>query len=309
MRFLRRYHPPMRRFGQWLGGNLDGVLALSIAITVGLLGVLDVLGTDEVNAATLLILALLATTLLRDRRLAANAIARSAAVRLVHGAEVDRMSSEAHRRAGQWIFKGGTGSHLRAVTLRECVDAARQANRPVRMQVEIIDPTDEQLCRRYAQYRASLGSERNGSALSPESVARSAFATVLAICWYRQRFVLLQPEIGLSKVMTTFRWDISPTFALMTQEDPSAPAMFFDEAMSHYRAYWRELAMSFEQTRRLDLAVLADVPLDDEPTGEQVTQLFARLGLESPILRLPNDVADIISRAGLPASRQSRFRR
>lgn len=301
----------MRRFWQWLGGNLDGALALTISVTVGLLGVLDVLGTDEVNAAILLILALLATTLLRDRRLAANAIAQSAAVRLVHGAEVDRMNSEAHRRAGQWIFKGGTGSHLRAVTLRECVDAARQANRPMRMQVEIIDPTDEQLCRRYAQYRSSLssGSGQNGSQSTPGSVARSAFATVLAVCWYRQRFVLLQPELGLSKVMTTFRWDISPTFALMTQEDPSAPAMFFDQAMSHYRAYWRELAMSFEQTRRLDLTLVAELELDDEPTGEQVTRLFGVLGLDSPILRLPNDVADIIKRAGLPAPRQGRFRR
>jgi hypothetical protein len=122
-----------------------------------------------VNAANLLTLALLAATLLRDRKIAANTLTQSAAVRLVHGAEVDRMNNEAHREASQWIFKGGTGSHLRAVTLRTCVELAREANRPMRMKIEIIDPTDEQLCRRYAEYRASLrsGSERDHGEAAP----------------------------------------------------------------------------------------------------------------------------------------------
>jgi hypothetical protein len=72
------------------------------------------------------------------------------------------MNNEAHREASQWIFKGGTGSHPRAVTLRACVESAREANRPMRMKIEIIDPTDKQLCRRYEEYRASLrsGSEK-----------------------------------------------------------------------------------------------------------------------------------------------------
>jgi hypothetical protein len=303
----------MRRFGQWLVNNADGMLAVTIAITIGLLAVLDVQGTttDQIDAAILLTLALLAATLLRDRRTAANNLAQSAAVRLVHGAEADRMSSEAHREAGLWIFKGGTGTHLRTVTLRACVDAAREANRPMRMQIEIIDPTDGQLCRRYAEYRSSL---RSGSAedqvdAAPEAMARNAFATVLAICWYRQRFVLLQPEIGLSRVMTTFRWDISPAFALMTQEDRNAPAMYFDRGMSHYRAYLRELAMSFEQSRRLDLSRIEEQRLSDEPTPEEVRKLFSLLKLDLPLAMPDNDVVDIIRRASLPAARRSRFRR
>jgi hypothetical protein len=301
----------LRRFGQWLVNNADGMLALTIAMTVGLLGVLDVLGGDEINAAILLTLALLATTLLRDRKLAANNLAQTAAVRLVHGAEVDRMNNEAHRDAGQWIFKGGTGSHLRTVTLRACVESAREANRPMRMQVEIIDPTDEQLCRRYAEYRGSLrsGSDGDRAENAPETTARNAFATVLAICWYRQRFVLLQPDVGLSKVMTTFRWDISPTFALMTQEDRNAPAMFFDRGMSHYRAYLRELAMSFEQSRRLDFSRIEEQRLSDEPTPEEVRRVFGLLRLDLPVSMTDNDVADIIRRAGLPTDRRGRFRR
>jgi hypothetical protein len=301
----------MRRFGQWFIANADGALALTIAIAIGLLGVLDVLGTDEVNAAVLLTLALLAATLLRDRRIAARNQTRSAAVRLVQAAEADRMSSDAHREAGEWIFKGGTGTHLRTVTLRSCVEAAREANRPVRMQIEIIDPTDAQLCRRYAEYRAGLrtGATRDRAEMTAETTSRNAYATILAVCWYRQRFVLLQPEIGLSRVMTTFRWDIAPTFALMTQEDRNAPAMYFDQGMSHYRAYLRELRMSFEQSHRLDLAPIAELRLSDEPTPEEVRRLFTLLRLGLPVTTTDNDVVDIIRRAALPAARQGLFRR
>jgi hypothetical protein len=295
----------MRRFGQWFITNADGALALTIAITIGLLGVLDVLGAEEVNAAILLTLALLAATLLRDRRIAARNLQLSAAVRLLHAGEADRISSDAHREAGQWIFKGGTGTHLRTVTLRECVAAAREANRPVRMQIEIIDPTDAQLCRRYAEYRAALrpGGDRGQAEVTPEAMARNAFATVLAVCWYRQRFVLLQPEIGLSRVMTTFRWDVSPTFALMTQEDRNAPGMLFDSGMSHYRAYLRELSMSFEQSRRLDLTRIEEQRLSEEPTPEEVRKLFGLLRLDLSVTMTDNDVVDIIRRASLPAAR------
>jgi len=300
----------MRRFGQWLVGNADGALALTIAITVGLLGAADVLGSDQVNAAILLTLALLATTLLRDRRIAAANLARADAIRLVQGPEAERLNSEAHREASVWIFKGGTGTHLRTVTLRGCVTAAREANRPVRMQIEILDPTDTQLCRRYAEYRAGLRSgTREPAETAPEAIARNAFATILAVCWNRQRFVLLQPEIGLSRVMTTFRWDISPAFALMTQEDRDAPGMYFDHTMSHYRAYQRELAMSFEQSRRLDLSRIDEQRLSDEPTPEEVRRLFGLLRLDIPLSVSDNDVADIIRRAGLPGTRPGRFGR
>ncbi|HET8640429.1 MAG TPA: hypothetical protein VFM37_00735, partial [Pseudonocardiaceae bacterium] len=60
----------MGRFTRWLRDNADGSLALAIAGTVGLLAILDVLGAGEVEAAILLTLALIAATLLRDRKLA-----------------------------------------------------------------------------------------------------------------------------------------------------------------------------------------------------------------------------------------------
>ena len=106
----------MARFTRWLRRNADAVLALLVAVVVGVLAVVEVLGADQVNAAILLVLALLAATLLQDRRAAAQALTSPSAVRLLNGLEVSQEHAEARRATEQWIFKGGTGTYLRAVT-------------------------------------------------------------------------------------------------------------------------------------------------------------------------------------------------
>ncbi len=292
----------MARLVAWLRGNADGFLALVIAAVVALLGVLDVFGTEQVNAAILLTLALLATTLLRDRWFAARALAQTTAVRLVTGPEVGRVHADAHHETEQWMFKGGTGTYLRAVTLPECVENARRAKRPLRVQVEIIDPADQALCHEYSQYRLSLtpGPDRTGDTWTLDRTRKEAFATILAACWYRQRFTFLKIEVGLSKVMTTFRWDISSSWVIMTQEDPAAPALLFEKGKPHYRAYSRELMASFEQTRQIDVGRARDLQLSDEPSVEEARKLFAVLDLELPGSFTDRDVADIVRRAIQP---------
>lgn len=291
----------MGRLAHWFRNNADGSLALLIAVAVGGLGLMDVLGTDEIDAAILLTLALLAATLLRDRKLAAKAFADTAAVHLVSGPEVGQVHSEAHD-TDKWQFKGGTGTYLRAVTIKACVEQARRAKRPVEMQVEIIDPTDEQLCTDYAQYRSSLtpGPDRTGEVWTLGRTRKEAFATILAACWYRQRFTFLRIEVGLSKVMTTFRWDLCSHWVIMTQEDPSAPALLFEKGKPHYRAYSRELVASFDQARQVDISRAKDMYLSDEPSVEETRKLFSRLELELPISLTDRDVTDLIRRALRP---------
>lgn len=292
----------MARLARWLKSNADGALALLIAVAVGLLQVLDVLQAEQVNAAILLTLALLATTLLRDRRLAAKAYQQSSAVKLVNGPEVGEVHAQARRDTEHWMFKGGTGTYLRAVTIKECVENARRAKRPIRMQIEIIDPTDESVCHDYAQYRSSLapGPDRTGETWTLDRTRKEAFATILAACWYRQRFTFLKVDVALSKVMTTFRWDLSSDWVIMTQEDPAAPAMLFEKNKPHYRAYSRELLASFEQARGVEIGRARDLELADEPSVEETRKLFTLLELDLPSSFTDRDVTDIVRRALRP---------
>lgn len=294
----------MASFTRWISRNADGVLALLIAATVGILAVLDVFGTnvlgpDTINAAVLLVLALLAATLLKDRQSASKALTDTTTARQLRGAEVSQELAEARRQTDQWIFKGGTGTYLRAVTLKECVENARTEKRPLRMQLEIIDPADEALCKTYAQFRSSLtpGPDGTGEPWTFERTRKEAFATILAACWYRQRFTFLMIDVGLSSVMTTFRWDLSSRCVIMTQEDPAGPALMFDRDKPYYRAYSRELMASFNQARRVPIDKASDLVLSEEPTVEETRKLFSTLTLELPGSYTDRDVSELIVKA------------
>jgi hypothetical protein len=290
------------RFLNWLRVNVDGFFALVIALAVGLLGVLDVVGASEVSAAILLILALIAATLLRDRQLAARAVRETNAVKLLSGAAIGQAHAQARRSTEQWQFKGGTGTYTRAVTLPECVATARSEQRPLRMQLEIIDPTDEELCKTYAQFRSSLAprADRTGETWTTDRTRKESFATILAACWYRQRFTFLTIEVGLSPVMTTFRWDLSSHCVIMTQDNPNTPALLFEKDKPHYRDFSRELVASFQQTRRVPLDRAGELNLSDEPTVEETRKLFALLELDLPQSFSDRDVTDIVRKAIQP---------
>lgn len=100
----------MARLTKWLRRNIDAVLALSISIVVGALSLAGILGTAHVDAAILLVLALLAATLLGDRQSASRALNSVSAVRVLSGLEVSQVHAEARRATEQWIFKGGTAT-------------------------------------------------------------------------------------------------------------------------------------------------------------------------------------------------------
>src|SRR5690349_464748 len=57
----------MSRLFKWIAKNVDGLIGLLLAACIAILAWADVVGTNQVNSAVLLILAVLATTLLRDR--------------------------------------------------------------------------------------------------------------------------------------------------------------------------------------------------------------------------------------------------
>jgi hypothetical protein len=294
----------MAPFIKWLRRNADGVLALLIAATVGVLAMLDVFGTnvlgaDTINAAILLVLALLAATLLKDRQSATKALTDTTTARQLRGAEVGQELQEACRQTDQWIFKGGTGTYLRAVTLKECVENARREKRPLRMQLEIIDPADETLCKAYTQFRSSLtpGPDGTGEPWTVERTRKEAFATVLAACWYRQHFAFLTIDVGLSSIMTTFRWDLSSRCLIMTQEDPAGPSLMFDKDKPYYRAYSRELMASFKQARPVLVDKAKDLTLSEEPTIAETRKLFSALNLDLPRSYNDDDVSEIIAKA------------
>jgi len=327
----------MARLAAWLGKYADSGLALVLAIGVGILALADIVGTNDVNGAILLALGLVAAASLRNRareeamdnqlhdvlrstadmltRLPARlddlestvegtqrALAESSFIHVLHGAEVGRALEEARRNTDRWVFKGGTGTFLRAVTLPECVAIARRKKHTLHVQLEIIDPTDEKVCGTYARFRRSLSDQPDatGEIWTVDRTRKESYATVLAACWYRQRFSFVTIEVGLSPVMTTFRWDLTPHRLIITQEDPQFPAMMLEPGKYYYEIYSRELMASLRQARQVPISHLDHIDLSEEPTVDETRKLFMDLDVPIPQGFTSRDVAEIISKALQP---------
>lgn len=299
-----------------------------LAACIAILAWADVVGTNQVNSAVLLILAVLATTLLRDRvrsgfverdvrkvceqvealntkvTQAQQALEQSASLRVLRGDAIGEALAAARRDTDIWMFKGGTGTFIRAVTLPECIQRAGEVGRALTVRLEILDPTNDDLCEHFAVFQRSSSHivGGTGEVWTAERTQKESLATILAVCWHRQRYRLLTAEVSLSATVSTFRWDLSSRHLIMTQliaqRDAREPALLIERSSIYYDRYATELRISFEQSRLLPIEQAAKtVSLGDTPSVEETQRLFAALDVPLPSSFDDGAVSDIIHKA------------
>lgn len=310
----------MRAVLTWVYRNADDFFAIVLAACFATVGFLDIEGASVINNAILLVLGARTASDLRDRarRRSAEQELRSevaastrqlhqgldaiSSVRVLTGAQVGAEHAEARRDTTRWVFKGGTGTYVRAVTLPRCVENARQARRSLSFRMQIIDPTDEAVCREYAQFRQSVAHlpDATGEPWTVDRTRKESYASILAACWHQEHYKLLDIDVRLSTTRTTMRWDLSSSRLILTQEDPFGTALVFDVGRPYYDYWDIELRESLDQSRAVPLDRATDLYLGDELTVETVRQLFTRLGMELPRSFTPRDVSDIVQKALRP---------
>ncbi|GGS01457.1 hypothetical protein GCM10010269_45410 [Streptomyces humidus] len=290
----------------WAVRNADGLVAIAVALTVGLLDITDKdFDDDIVTGSILLVLAALVYGSLTERRRrmadiraatagTGRAIEDLAMVRTLTGPEVGQAHERARRSTSRWVFKGGTGTYLRAVTLPECVLEAQRQRRSLSMKIDIVDPADDKVCEAYARFRRTFG-HGDGDGWTPERTRKESYATVVAASWHRQRLDTLEIDVHLSSVAPALRFDLSDTCLIITQDDPRRVSLFVERGRPLYDYYVTELHQSREQAVKLDLREAT--PLSEEPTVDEVRRLLDRLGLALPAGFTDRDVADVIDKA------------
>lgn len=296
----------MRGVVLWIVKYGDELAAIILALAVAVLAWTDAVGTAAVGNTILLVLAAITSSNLRDRfrgrALHDELLAKlnaEAQVRVLTGNQIGGAHAAAREGTVVWLFRGGTGTYLRAVTLPECVRTARLNRRRLEVKIQIIDPTDTGVCDRYARFRNTLAPHPDGTGeiWTTDRTRKEAYATILAACWQRQRYDLLDIAVGLTTTMSTFRWDLSSNAVILTQEDPAGQALLFNSDKIQY-GYWDiELRNSFNQARAVPIHEAEAMPLGDEPSVEEAVALFERLGLALPGSYEPRDVSDIVAKA------------
>lgn len=299
----------LTRSVRWLALNIDGFVTLVVAtIAIGLELIDKAAGNainqNLTNGAILLVLSLLTVTILRDRSRTTRLVRESSAVQLLYGAEIDQAHATARRDTDTWIYKGGTGTYLRAETLPFFLRRVRAEQHLLNMRVEILDPGDEELCRIEAQYRNSLqpGGDEHGRPWTVDRIRKQSYATVLACAWYRQQSELLTIELALSSRVTTYRWDMSDSVVIMNQRGANTPALLFERGKTQYSDFTRELALSFKQGRAVPMNRDSQLRAPQEPTTQQVRALLDGLGLALPHIYGDDDVVEIVEYALRPSN-------
>lgn len=222
-------------------------------------------------------------------------------VQMLRGREIREALAKARNRTDRWYFKGGTGTYLRAVTLPECVADAQHEQRRIEFQIEIIDPTEPEACKRYEGFRRSGSKEPDGTGdrwLAGRARLES-YATILAACWYKQRVQYLRISVGLTPIVPTFRYDMSSTYLIITQDSPRFPGLLISRENTLFDAHDIELLNSFDQARRVDLD-RGKVDLSEDPTPVELHRLLDDLDL-SPNPPLTDDQATGIIQKALHA--------
>jgi hypothetical protein len=87
-------------------------------------------------------------------------------------------------------------------------------------------------------------------------------------------------QIGLSTVASTFRWELSSGYFILTQRGPRFPAMVIEKSDPYYAFWASELNASFQQARIVPVDIARDIDIADDPTVDEVRAVFATLGLD-----------------------------
>jgi hypothetical protein len=296
----------VRALIRWVAKYGDETVAIALTLTLFVLGWADVVGATVINNVILLVLAVMTAGNLRDR-FAARAmhqrvvaeLSGAAEIRVLTGSQVTTELRAARHDTEFWHFRGGTGTYLRAVTLPQCVAGARERRRSITVRIEIIDPTDARVCARYAGFRSSVPNigPVDDEEWTPDRTRKEAYATILAAYWYRQRNDLLMVEVGLTDRMTTFRWDMSSSAVIQTQESAAGQALLFARGKPYYQ-YWRmELERSFAQARPVPIGAADAVPIGEEPSVDEAAAVFEALGVGLPLEFGQREVSEIIGKA------------
>jgi hypothetical protein len=177
---------------------------------------------------------------------------RPAIVSDVPAHEIGKLLESAFPTTKRWWFDGSTGRYQRARTLPEMGRLARAEGTSREVTIVILDPLDESLCTRYANYRGGLLSGQ-GKDWTVESVRRDLCATLLAACIYSETEPLTI-TVGLKRTMSILRYDLSDTRLVITKEGRSDPAICCPSESFYFDAYLEDLRWGLKQARHVDIS-------------------------------------------------------
>lgn len=172
-------------------------------------------------------------------------------MKVIEPKEISQLLNSAATTSRLWIFKGAGGRYTRAVTLPTMAESARHEGLGRDIKLFLINPRNENICSEYAIYRKSLKSGRDND-WDLNKVRDEILSTIIYTLILKHEEPLLRLEIYLLDNFSTFRYDISDKYVIITKEDKEVSALKADEGTYYYNSYIDELRLNERQGIKVD---------------------------------------------------------
>ena len=167
------------------------------------------------------------------------------------------MHSEALAVTDQWLHLGHIGRWVRTEAIAGLRESARLRGRKGRVELIILDPREESLCRSYAEYRDVLAYDDRDIS-SVEDVKLELIATLIH-CIRASTDPRLDVELYFRSDLDFVRLDISSSVVFRTLVDPRNVAIVHHDIPEERRhSFFDAAVLSFDQAKgaaqKIDLA-------------------------------------------------------
>jgi len=206
-----------------------------------------------------------------------------------------------------WYYKGGCGRYFRTTTLPNLAQSAREKSQSREILVVILDPMIDELCEKHAVYRSGMASqqiEKNKWDLA--KVQAELFATIVSTIVTQAQEPLLRLSISLCPHYSSFRIDLSDSYAVITKEDRNAPAIICHKGTYFYKSYKDEVILSLNQSNMLKKIKEAKFKISEIQSSD-VGNVLEEIGIKHSCLdeNMLNRIAKICREKDNPYARFS----
>ncbi len=203
--------------------------------------------------------------------------------------DIDSELTKIAKSATEYRLFVRTGRHFRAKILDLVKDNAISNRRLIKIEAILLDFRDCDTCEQYASYRRSSSFDRY--LWSKEYVQKQILATIqkmIQVVSDHSEFV--QIDLYLNSRLSTFRYDVSQDYIIVTREDPKDVAFRFRNSDKEYAAYSFEFRQVLKDACKFEIGDVKNSPRD------KLRELFG----ESPIVSDLEEDANIATRERSP---------
>lgn len=182
-------------------------------------------------------------------------------ISVIEPKEINQLLKQNTFSTKKWIYKGTCGRFTRAMTLPILAKYAREDSLGRTIDIYLLNPLNERLCKDYAIYRSGLksGSKQNWT---QKIVQEEILASTISALKYSKCEPLLDVRLFYLDTFSSFRFDISDEVAVVTKEDPMASALSASKGSYFYDSYLEDIRVISKHSQKIDLSNETNIDLD-----------------------------------------------